>query len=599
MKRVYNFIKNNPILIIILFAAFIVRFAGIFHDLPYSYYPDEEHFVNRAVSFGSGDLNPHWFHKPAFLMYLLFFEYGLYFVIGKVLGVFHSVGDFAISFFQSKGPFLFIGRLTVTLFGVATVLVTYLIGRDYWNKRTGLFASIFMAFIMGHVTSGQVVKADVPSAFFTVLSFFFIIKVYDTGQLKYYVLSGISAGLGMAMKYYAAPLVLTIFLAHVFHLKKENIPVLRNIINVSVVCFALGLMGAFFAASPYNFLDTLGRENTFIEPLKDLLDIGGKETSEALRFVGVDVERFVLIKSIGYYFSVLTSVKAMGIIGSIALVGMAFAIFRISLKNIIILSFPLLFIVIANRTSPFYSEPRHMNVIYPFMTLFAAYFIGTVLERFKHNANMKRVVVAVMIIILVAPIYRIVQYDYLMNQPDTRTLAKEWIEANIPSRTKILIDEESVNLSPDEKYYQELLIRSKNYDRSQFTSHAKTLYAYSIKALPEITYDLTYIRFPWWQDKEKEAGVYYALSEKDKDMGNPLKPLGVEEYKYYQRNGFEYAIVISKKYMRFISDSHVSVRFPSFSKFYKDLFHNALLIKEFTPDGHSSRGPVVKIFKFV
>ena len=63
-----------------------VRLWGVQHDLPHSYYPDEVHFVQRAVAFGSGDLNPHWFHKPALYMYLLFLEYGVYYCAGLLLG---------------------------------------------------------------------------------------------------------------------------------------------------------------------------------------------------------------------------------------------------------------------------------------------------------------------------------------------------------------------------------------------------------------------------------------------------------------------------------------------------------------------------------
>ena len=76
--------KKDLWLLGLILIAFSVRFFGIFHDLPFTYYGDEKHFINRAVAFGSGDLNPHWFHKPALYMYLLFFEYGMYFLVGKL-----------------------------------------------------------------------------------------------------------------------------------------------------------------------------------------------------------------------------------------------------------------------------------------------------------------------------------------------------------------------------------------------------------------------------------------------------------------------------------------------------------------------------------
>ncbi len=59
-----------------------IRLWGLFHDLPFSYFGDELHFMKRSMAMGTGDLNPHWFHKPALFMYLWLFSYGLYFLVG-------------------------------------------------------------------------------------------------------------------------------------------------------------------------------------------------------------------------------------------------------------------------------------------------------------------------------------------------------------------------------------------------------------------------------------------------------------------------------------------------------------------------------------
>ena len=131
---IFKQLIEHPVIIVLIFAS-ILRFWGIWHGYPFSYYPDEEHFMNRAVSFGSGDLNPHWFHKPAFLMYILFFEYGLFFVIGKITGMFSGVDSFAIYYFQNPWPFILIGRITVTLFGIATIYVVYKIGEQFLVKN--------------------------------------------------------------------------------------------------------------------------------------------------------------------------------------------------------------------------------------------------------------------------------------------------------------------------------------------------------------------------------------------------------------------------------------------------------------------------------
>ena len=65
-----------------------MRVWGLFHDLPFSFYGDELHFIKRSMALGAGDLNPHWFHKPAFLMYMFAFFYGIYYLVGALFGRF-------------------------------------------------------------------------------------------------------------------------------------------------------------------------------------------------------------------------------------------------------------------------------------------------------------------------------------------------------------------------------------------------------------------------------------------------------------------------------------------------------------------------------
>src|SRR6185295_16229594 len=68
----------------VLLIAAALRLWGLFHDLPFSYFGDELHFMKRAAALGTGDLNPHWFHKPAFLMYILAGVDGLYYLAGRL-----------------------------------------------------------------------------------------------------------------------------------------------------------------------------------------------------------------------------------------------------------------------------------------------------------------------------------------------------------------------------------------------------------------------------------------------------------------------------------------------------------------------------------
>ena len=206
--------KKHFWLLALILVAFFVRVFGIIHDLPFTYFGDEEHFINRSVAFGSGDLNPHWFHKPAFYMYTLFFEYGVYFCAGYALGFWRSTDEFAVSFVQNPGPFYLIGRLTTVAFSLATIIGVYRIGERHIGKEVGLVAAAFLALTYGHVEASRVIKADVPSACFCIWSMYFLLNYLQDGTKRNLALSSALAGVGAATKFYGLVMLLPIFFEH-------------------------------------------------------------------------------------------------------------------------------------------------------------------------------------------------------------------------------------------------------------------------------------------------------------------------------------------------------------------------------------------------
>src|SRR5687768_876099 len=94
----------------VLLLAIALRLWGLFHDLPLSYFGHELHCRKCSAALGTGNPNPHWFHKPAFLMYVLAFVDGLYFVVGRLTGQFDSTAEFGAHFLTDPEPFLLLGR---------------------------------------------------------------------------------------------------------------------------------------------------------------------------------------------------------------------------------------------------------------------------------------------------------------------------------------------------------------------------------------------------------------------------------------------------------------------------------------------------------
>ncbi|MGB2880051.1 MAG: hypothetical protein WBD24_07700, partial [Candidatus Omnitrophota bacterium] len=80
--------KKNILILSILVMGAVLRIWGLSFGLPFQLHQDEPIVVNHALAYGAGDLNPHFFIIPPLCSYLLFFAYGLYFILGKIAGLF-------------------------------------------------------------------------------------------------------------------------------------------------------------------------------------------------------------------------------------------------------------------------------------------------------------------------------------------------------------------------------------------------------------------------------------------------------------------------------------------------------------------------------
>jgi 4-amino-4-deoxy-L-arabinose transferase-like glycosyltransferase len=585
----------------ILALALLLRLLGIWHDYPYSYYPDEAHFVKRALSFGSFDFNPHWFHKPAFLMYLLFFEYGIVFALGKLMGVWGSVQDFAVQFVKDPGVFYLVGRVTVTAFGVASVWLVYHIGTRHFGRYAGIVGALLLALSFGHVSAGQDIKADVPAMFFGLASMALVLRYFDGREFKWLMWASVLAGVGAATKVYPSVMLLPIFMAlawGMYQHERHNAGRLMGRLALLGLALLATFVAAYFICAPYSFLDPLGREATFSwfnRVLRMLQVLAGQPVAERPNdFIEQGLGRG---EAVIVYFQQLFINAGLGpVIGALGLIGLPWLLRGDKMKGAVLLSYPLVFVSISLFILPGYSEVRHQLPIYPYIALGGGVFVAWAFARF---GGQQRILSALLALVLLIPTYQIVQYGLFISKQNTRNLAKAWIETNIPSGIRLLVDENGPPLLASAESLQVALEKAKASDPSgQFTAHYDTYLQYQILAAKDaVSYDLVELRFPWWREAETAPGVHYLDSEYDRDAGNPLRPVGVKTYDAYLDDGIRYVIVQSERYQPFITPStHRYKYFPSFRKFYIELFQRGKLIKVFDPAGERV-GPIVKIYE--
>ncbi len=198
--------KSAPAL---LFLAALILFCFLrLRNLGHLLLWDEAQFVLYARSFVEGAGDPQWFywsrffhlHPPVYL-YLCSFANRLW---GSRPGAYE-----ALSFLFSSGAFLVTWRMGVFLFG----------------RRTGAWASFFLAVTPASSFFDTWIKQDAAAAFFAVLALYLFMK-------KRYELSGLAAGLGMLCKETAAFALLAML---TFSLAARHRDRLRGILKIGAI----------------------------------------------------------------------------------------------------------------------------------------------------------------------------------------------------------------------------------------------------------------------------------------------------------------------------------------------------------------------------
>ncbi len=107
----------------VLLVALALRLPGILPG-PGAGDRDELNYVPKAVRFGGGDLNPHYFHNPPLASYVMFVVMMLRFLFGRVTGEYSSAADFKALFLAGAPDAFLAARAVSVAAGVATVFVT-------------------------------------------------------------------------------------------------------------------------------------------------------------------------------------------------------------------------------------------------------------------------------------------------------------------------------------------------------------------------------------------------------------------------------------------------------------------------------------------
>jgi len=156
------------------------------------------------------------------------------------------------------GIHVWLFRLVPLIFGLLTIIFTYLIARKVYNKKAALFAVAIMAFSFYHILASlQIGDEGAILAFFYTFAFYSYLR-YEEGNKVFYWLTGISAGLAMLTKE-SSLMLLGILTLYIFS-KEKNMFTLQNIRNTFLKILPIAII-AFLFFSIYLILSYLNPVN--------------------------------------------------------------------------------------------------------------------------------------------------------------------------------------------------------------------------------------------------------------------------------------------------------------------------------------------------
>lgn len=316
---------------------------------------------------------------------------------------------------------------------IGCIPLIYGIGEAAFNKVAGVCAAFMLAITPNLVLLAQVVRSDCPALFFSYLAIYAIFKWLQTSSPKFHLLAAIATGLAMSSRYSALSLVPLLVLADAKMIFEAWRS--KEALRSKIVLCLAGLVVAFvtFAiTTPYLFLD-------FATFRQNMADEKGDLT------LGRD--GFNTVGNAQFYFTIGIPHILDPYVLELALLGLAIACFtKKRFAALLLACYPL--IVLAGTSLHPCHDERYMFPTIPIFALFAASAItrfgsvlSFVLQRFiprKIASTLSIAAVASLVIVLKADaLHQIFKNNTASAYLGTEAQFYEWTKKNLPAGTAI------------------------------------------------------------------------------------------------------------------------------------------------------------------
>jgi len=412
-------------LIAVLIFGALLRLDAIDHDLPYTYNLDEVHFLDPAFNYVlRGDPNPHFFFHPgSTLIYLLSGSLEIYYQGGRMLGDFTGFDGFTEAYHSDPTTVFIIGRVLSVTAAVLSILAVYLIGSRMFSPPAGLLSAFLFSTLPMHVKHSRMIRTDALAIALILLTVLAAIKYLKEGGY-WGGLAALLAGLAVATKYSALPVVVTVFISLYFRLVMRRSDGSRTSSPISLAL--IGLVGlGFFLGAPFAILDW---------------GSAWKDIASQAQVVTVGYPAIPVVPKFCWYLGNILPYASGGIvIPLLSVVGIFFAFKDDRRRTLVFLSFPVLYLILI--LPPQLRMPRYMLYLLPFVSLLAVRTVFGVMKLITVREKVSTLI-SVLVVLLLAffPLRATLRDHRSLAREDIRTTARRWLEENVPEGEGIVYE---------------------------------------------------------------------------------------------------------------------------------------------------------------
>lgn len=467
--------QTTFLLILIFTGAFLLRIWGVNFGLPELF-----HFDERILSFNAlyamahkGKLMSAYLYGNL-IPYLLGGLYGTYYVILKIAGTIKEPFDFFVLYINNPTNIYLIGRIFFVACSTFCVFALYLMSKKIYSNTIALIATILFSFSFLPIQQSKFMKGDTLGTLFLLLAFYFLASTIQDNlsqksEIKKYILAGVFMGLAIASRFTLWVGLLSL----IFMCLTSKSKLGKRVKN----CFILGFTSVvvFLIVTPSLLLEFHNFMASARMVMSDLscynIPTGGLPT-----WLFYLTEH--LHKGIGLPLEI------------VAIIGILYSLYK--KEDIGFIIFLVLFFIILNQPANF---ERYLIPTIPFLILFAAKFMHQITSKLKVTSFQRNIIIGIITIGLILPnLLNTIKYNYLITQPDTRIIARKFIESTIQKGSKIVSESGSPETFEQTSHSGVQLHKSKQQLQEQLMqAEKKENPGRHIKALIEGQSEPTYV----------------------------------------------------------------------------------------------------------